>query len=501
MHKQHKKTRRVKKMNNMLNLEPKLVWKYFDEITKVPRPSKKEEKIIKYLLDFAEKNKLEAEEDEVGNIIIRKAATEGKENTPSVVLQSHMDMVCEKNNDVDFNFETEAINVYIDGDWLKAKGTTLGADDGIGMAISQAVLLDENLSHGPLECLFTVDEESGMTGAFGLQKGFVKSNILINLDSEDEGEIYIGCAGGIDTVATFSFKTKKVPNGYYSCKISVKGLKGGHSGDDISKGLGNSNKILNRFLWNITKKTDLRLSNFDGGNLRNAIAREAHAIICVPFDYKEKLRIELNKYTADVTNELFVTEPNIILELETADTPEYVINRKAQKQLLDSIYACPHGVFAWSQDIENLVETSTNLASVKFKETTIELVTSQRSSLESAKENIASMVATVLKLAGAKVEHSDGYPGWQPKMDSKILKVSKESYEKLFNKTPEIKAVHAGLECGLFLTKYPNMDMISIGPTVRGAHSPDERIEISSVPKFWDLLITILADLRSSTYL
>ncbi|RLD80430.1 MAG: cytosol nonspecific dipeptidase [Bacteroidetes bacterium] len=483
-------------MSEISKLQPNAIWKYFDEISHIPRPSKKEEKIIKYLFNFASEYNLEAEKDEVDNVVIRKAATPGMENATPVILQSHTDMVCEKNNDVDFNFDTDSIQTYIDGDWVKAKGTTLGGDDGIGVAGALAILSANNIKHGPLECFFTADEETGMTGAFGLQPGFLKGKILINLDSEDEGELFIGCAGGIDTMIEFEYKKEEIPQSWYSCKISVSGLNGGHSGDEIDKGLGNANKILNRFLRRLSEKTEFRLSNFDGGNLRNAIAREASAIISVSPHHKEQIRLALNIFTSEIQNEYLITEKALKLDMNTVENTGFAIDIETQNKLLQSIYACPHGVISMSQSIKNLVETSTNLASVKFKDDKIVIATSQRSSVDSALTDAATMVRTVFELAGANIKHSDGYPGWTPKLDSEILKITEKSYEKLFNKKPAVLAIHAGLECGLFLTKYPHLDMISFGPTIKGAHSPDERMNIPTVQKFWDLLVDVLENIK-----
>jgi dipeptidase D len=483
------------KMSEILKLKPEAIWKYFHEITQIPRPSKKEERIIQYLLDFAKEHGFEAKKDEVGNVVIKKAATPGMENKKAVILQSHTDMVCEKNNDTEHDFDNDPITTWIDGDWVKAKGTTLGGDDGIGIAASLAILTDNTIKHGPIECFFTADEETGMTGAFGLQPGFLEGDILINLDSEDEGELFIGCAGGMDTTATFNFKKEEVPSGYYSCKITVSGLNGGHSGDEIDKGLGNSNKILNRFLNKISKLTDVRLSEFDGGNLRNAIPREAWAIINVPNNEKETIRKELNVYAADVQAEFAITEKNLKIDLDTVETPAFVIDKNTQNNLIKALYGCPHGVIAMSQAIKGLVETSTNLASVKFKGDKIEICTSQRSSVGTAIHDVANMVASVFQLAGAETVHSDGYPGWKPNIDSDILKVTEKAYEKLFNEKPLVRAIHAGLECGLFLTKYPNLDMVSFGPTIKGAHSPDERMNIATVQKFWDLLVEVLENI------
>ncbi|MEN8120398.1 MAG: aminoacyl-histidine dipeptidase [Bacteroidota bacterium] len=483
-------------MSEISNLQPEAIWKYFDEITQIPRPSKKEEKIIKYLLDFAFEHKLKAEQDEVGNVVIRKAASNGMENATPVILQSHTDMVCEKNNDVEFNFDTDPIQTYIEGDWVKAKGTTLGGDDGIGIAASLAILSANDIQHGPLECFFTADEETGMTGAFGLQPDFLKGKILINLDSEDEGELFIGCAGGMDTSIEMNYKKEEIPKSWYSCKISVTGLNGGHSGDEIDKGLGNANKILNRFLWRLSEKVEFKLSNLDGGNLRNAIAREASAVISVSQHNKEQIRLALNIYTSEIQEEYDVTEKGLNLDMNTVESPLFAIDKETQDKLIRSVYACPHGVIAMSQSINNLVETSTNLASVKFKENKIIIGTSQRSSVDSALIDAAAMVRTVFELAGAKVKHSDGYPGWTPKLDSEILKVTDKSYQKLFKEKPKVLAIHAGLECGLFLTKYPHLDMISFGPTIKGAHSPDERMNIPTVQKFWDLLVDVLENVK-----
>ncbi|MCD4791645.1 MAG: aminoacyl-histidine dipeptidase [Bacteroidales bacterium] len=475
------------------DLQPQEIWKYFDEITKIPRPSKKEEKIIQYLLDFAKEHNLEAEKDEVGNVIIRKPATPGKENSKTVILQSHSDIVCEKNSDVVFDFDNDPIQTYIDGDWVKAKGTTLGGDDGIGIAASLVVLASTDLQHGPVEALFTADEETGMSGAFGLKEGFMKGEILINLDSEDEGELFIGCAGGMDTVAEFSYKKKPVPEDSGAYKIAITGLNGGHSGDEIDSGLGNSNKILNRIILSAYKKFKIRLADFNGGNLRNAIAREAFGIITIYEKHTADFESLVSKLSIDIKNEFSVTEKNLEISYEKIELPEFVISKKIQKRLMHSLYACWHGVYAMSADMPGLVETSTNLASVKFiDDNKIKVETSQRSSVESGKYDMAQTVASVFKLAGAKVKHGDGYPGWKPNTDSEIMKITEESYKRLFNKTPEVKAIHAGLECGLFLEKYPYLDMISFGPTIKGAHSPDERMNIPTVQKFWDLLVDVL---------
>lgn len=475
------------------DLKPAGVFRYFEEICQVPRPSKKEEKIIAYLKAFGEKHQLETKVDEAGNVLIKKPATPGMENRKTIVLQSHIDMVCEKNNDVQHDFLNDPIRTVIDGEWLKAEGTTLGADNGIGVATELAILTDETLEHGPIECLFTVDEETGLTGAFALQEGFMNGDILLNLDSEDEGELFIGCAGGVDSVAEFTYREVEVPKGYFCCKIAVKGLKGGHSGGDIHLGRGNANKILTRFLSQAAKKHDLYLCEIDGGNLRNAIAREAHATVAVPEADKHTLRADLNIFAAEVQAEYNVVDPDLQLLMESEERRETAIDRETAKHVLQALYAAPHGVMAMSQDIPGLVETSTNLASVKMKPGhIIRIETSQRSSTASAKQDIANMVRTVFEMAGATVSFGDGYPGWKPNPHSEILEVAAQSYLRLFGTEAKVKAIHAGLECGLFLDKYPTLDMISFGPTLQGVHSPDERMLIPTVQKFWDHLLDIL---------
>jgi len=479
----------------MKTLQPIALWNYFHEINQIPRPSKKEERIIAYLKAFGEKNNISTKTDTVGNVLICKPATKGYESLKTIILQAHIDMVCEKNSDVDFNFETDAIQTYIDGDWVKAKGTTLGADNGIGMSMMLAVLASDSIKHPALECLFTVDEETGLSGAFALEPNFLSGEVLINLDSEDDGEIFVGCAGGIDTTAVLPYKSDETPENYFAFSVSVKGLKGGHSGDDIDKGLGNANKILNRFLWMLNKQMDLRLHSFDGGNLRNAIAREAVALACVPYSEKENIRILFNMFVTDIENEKSGIETKMRLDLESEPLPATVVDKKTSDALLNALYACPHGVIAMSADMPDLVETSTNLASVKMSDNqTILITTSQRSSVESSKYDIANQIESVFALSGAVVTHGDGYPGWKPNLNSEILNVAKESYVKLFKSEPKIRAIHAGLECGLFLEKYPFLDMISIGPQMYGVHSPDERLSISSTQNCWKWLVDILTN-------
>lgn len=475
------------------DLKPAAVFHYFEEICQVPRPSKKEEKIVAYLKEFGKKHNLETKVDEVGNVLIKKPASKGMENCKTVVLQSHVDMVCEKNNNVSHDFLTDPIETIIDGEWMKANGTTLGADNGIGVATELAILADDTLEHGPIECLFTIDEETGLTGAFALKEGFMNGDILLNLDSEDEGELFIGCAGGIDSVAEFNYYEADMPDGYFCCKIEVKGLKGGHSGGDIHLGRANANKILNRFLTLAFNKYDLYLCEIDGGNLRNAIPREAHAIIAIPEANKHDLRTDLNVFTAEVQAEYAVTDPDMELILSSEPARAKAIDADTTQRLLQTLYAVPHGVYAMSQDIPGLVETSTNLASIKMKPgNIIRIETSQRSSTASSKQDIANMVRTVFEMGGAVVTFGDGYPGWKPNTHSEILEIATASYKRLFGVDAQVKAIHAGLECGLFLDKYPGLDMISFGPTLQGVHSPDERMLIPTVEKFWLHLTDIL---------
>ncbi len=484
-------------MNTLSKLSPQPLFNYFEEICQVPRPSKKEEKIRQYLLGFAAKNGLESKTDTIGNVLILKPATSGMENAPTVILQTHMDMVCEKNSEKVFDFEKDPIEPMIVDGWVKANGTTLGADCGIGIAGQLAVLSSKELKHGPIECLITVDEETGLTGAFALEAGFLKGSILLNLDSEDEGEIFIGCAGGIDTVATFSYQEDNIPNNSLAFKLSVSGLLGGHSGDDIHKNRGNANKILNRFLWRLSKTTDLHLADFNGGNLRNAIAREAFSVFTIPASDKERMLENFHSLAESVRNEFEFSESKLKITCDEVELPETIIDLESQLNLVNAIYACPHGVLEMSSRMEGMVETSTNLASVKFiGNNKIEVTTSQRSEIESRKYYAAESVESVFKLAGANVIHSDGYPGWTPNPNSEILKTTVASYKKLFGNEPTVRSIHAGLECGLFLEKYPKLDMVSFGPTIRGAHSPDERLDIETTVKFWKHLVDVLENIR-----
>ena len=489
---------------NIQELQPKEVFSIFHEITQVPRPSKREGKIIEWLKAFAVKHNLEHTVDEAGNIIMRKPATPGYEDKPGVILQAHMDMVCEKNNDTVHDFDNDPIHTYIDGDFIKAQGTTLGADNGIGMALMLAAITSDTLKHPALECLFTVDEETGLTGAFRLQDGCLQGKQLINLDSEDDGQVFIGCAGGIDTLAKMHYQPISniqlpIANSLLAIHLKVGGLMGGHSGDDINKGRGNANKILVRFLYQALSTFDIQLSTINGGNLRNAIAREAEAVIAIPMSYKEDIRIMLNHYIATIEAEIGDVEKDFFMHLETTDMPALFVPADKAKVLIQALYACPHGMTAMSKTMPGLVETSTNLASVKMKEDEkgafVEINTSQRSSIESKKHDIKQMVECALALACDEVTHGDGYPGWAPNPQSPLLEVTKKAYADLFAAEPKVLAIHAGLECGLFLEKYPYLDMVSIGPQMFGVHSPQERLSIASTGKCWEWLKAILETL------
>lgn len=479
-------------MSNNSLLQPSIVFDCFAEVNKVPRPSKKEEKMIAFLQAFGEGLGLPTKVDETGNVCISKPATPGHEHRKTVILQSHMDMVCEKNKDVDFNFETDAIQTYIDGEWLCAKGTTLGADDGIGVAMQMAILQSTDIEHGPIQCVFTRDEETGLTGAMGMKNDFMQGDYLINLDSEDEGQIFVSCAGGVRTTATYPFPTEEVPAGYYTFRVGVKGLTGGHSGDDINKKRGNANKILVRFLCNEMEKTDLRLIDIQSGGLHNAIPREGYALCAVPADQKEQMRIDLNILSAAVEEEYSVTEKSLLFTLDSCEASVVAMERQAMRRMLLSLQAVHNGVFAMSQDMEGLVETSSNLASIHLEGDRVVVTTSQRSSVGSACQHMASVVRAAFELGGAEVLTNEGYPGWKLNPNSEIVKIAKESYVSLFGKEPLVLAIHAGLECGLFSEKYPNLDMVSFGPTLRGVHSPDERLLIPTVQMVWDHLLDIL---------
>jgi dipeptidase D len=483
-------------MSAISELKPELVWSYFEEICSIPRLSKNESKIREYLLQFAKKNSLESKEDEAGNILIIKPSSQGMENRKTVVLQSHMDMVGEKNADHPHNWSEDPIIPVINGGWVTANGTTLGADDGIGIAAQMAILTDKNIKTGRIECLFTVDEESGMTGAINLRPGFFDGRILINLDSEDEGILYIGCAGGMDTVGEMKYESLPAPPDTVALEVSVTGLRGGHSGDEIHKGFGNSVKIMNRLLWNLSNEYNIIVSVFNGGNLRNAIPREAFATILVNKQSVDSVKQWIIDFYTLLIDELGHIEKDLKISARDTKKPATGMDKNSQSKLLSSLTCCPHGPIAWSKEMDDLVETSTNLAAVKFDENnTIRIITTQRSSIDSSKRDVAAMVESCLMLAGAKVEHSDGYPGWRPNMSSEILKITGESYRKLFGHDPQIRAIHAGLECGLIFEKVKGIDMISFGPTIRGAHTPEEKIEIRTAQMFWDLLLEVLGNI------
>lgn len=479
----------------MTSLKPTEVFRFFDVVNKIPRPSKKEEKMIAYLQQFAAERGLECKVDETGNVLIRKGATPGLENLKTVILQSHMDMVCEKNRDVEFDFEKDAIRTVIDGEWLKADGTTLGADDGIGVAMELALLDATDIEHGPIECVFTRDEETGLSGAFGMQPGFMNGDILLNLDSEDEGQFFVSCAGGAGTSAEFDFTPIDAPQDYFFFELKVKGLTGGHSGDDINKKRANANKILARFLYNSLAKYDLYLCDIQAGGLHNAIPREAAAVCAIPMKDKENIRIDWNIFAADVEEEYSVTEKTMQFELQSESAQPKAVEREVARKLIWALQAVHNGVLSMCQDIE-LVETSSNLASIRLVEgNKIVIKTSQRSSILSARHNMSNTVKAVFELAGARVEVGEGYPGWKMNPNSVILKIVVDTYKQLFGKEPKVLGIHAGLECGLFSEKYPGLDMVSFGPTLRGVHSPDERLLIPTVDMVWEHMKQILKNI------
>ena len=478
-------------------LKPELVWKYFEEISRIPRGSKNEKAISKYVLDTAKSLGLEAKQDKFLNVIVKKPATRGKESLPSVCLQSHLDMVCEKNKDTVHDFTKDPIELIVKDNVIVANGTTLGADNGIGVATCLALMEAKDIEHGPLEFLFTVDEETGLTGASNLQQGSIESKILLNLDSEEEGQIYVGCSGGTDTTLEWNASLENAPQNFASMIIKVKGLKGGHSGLEIDKGRGNSIKILNRVLLAL-EEFGVRVSSFDGGNKSNAIPREAEAVVFIPIKKLNDCSARVSQWNSIIREELATVEPDLSISVEEIKVRKgtKVWKKKLQWQALRTLSAMPHGVIKMSADIKGLVETSTNLAIIKSSSRKIEVITSQRSSVASEIEEIAQQVRSVGELGGAKVTKNDGYPGWKPNLDSPILKIATETYKQLFGKEPEVKAVHAGLECGIIGEKNPGMDMISFGPTLEGVHSPDEKIYIDSVEKYWKFLLAILKNVQ-----
>lgn len=482
-------------MNDIRQLEPQNLWQHFYSLTLIPRPSGKKEQIGKFLEDFGKSLGLETKMDDTGNVLIRKPATKGMENKKKVVLQAHMDMVPQKNTGIPHNFDTDPIKAYIDGEWVTAKDTTLGADNGIGVAAAMAILSSKEIVHPAIEVFITVDEETGMHGAFGLQPGFLEGDILINMDSEDEGELYVGCAGGIDANIDFRYNEVEVPEGDVAIKVSLTGLKGGHSGVDIHLQRANANKLMFRFLKDAVANYEARLASIDGGSLRNAIPREAFAVITVPEEGIEEILDLISNYEQLYIAENEGVEDGIVFTGEITNLPSGLIPEEIQDDLINSVTACPNGVFRFITELPTVVETSNNLAIVKSRGNTIECKCLIRSSVETRKQELASMVSSTFALAGAKVELSGDYPGWQPNLKSPILKRMTNIYEDKYGKKPKIMIIHAGLECGILGIHYPKMDMISFGPTIRYPHSPDEKVNIASVQKFWDFLLATLSDI------
>ncbi|APD05939.1 cytosol non-specific dipeptidase [Flavobacteriaceae bacterium UJ101] len=477
------------------NLEPQAVWNHFADLNAVPRASKKEEQVIQFMKEFGEKLNLETHVDQVGNVIIKKPASIGMEDRKTIILQSHLDMVHQKNSDVDFDFATQGIDMIIENEWVKANGTTLGADNGMGVAMMMTLLSSTGIPHPAIECLFTIDEETGMTGAQHLDATHLSGEILLNLDTEEDDEIDVGCAGGVDTSANGTYNQKAPKNNSTAFELTLKGLQGGHSGMEIHLGLGNANKLMNRILYTLSKEYGIEISLIKGGGLRNAIPRESFAIFTVSHDQVSSLKETYNTITSSIQAEYKVMAPNLSFELKDASLPEKVMVKEDQKSLLQSIYACFNGVFKMSADIEGLVETSSNLAKITLENGSFEMQSLQRSSIESSKWDVAKTVATPFHLLGYKVTHAGSYPGWQPEMDAPILQVAKKTYIDMFKEEPKVVACHAGLECGLLKKHLPNTQMISFGPTILGAHSPDERINIASVQKFWNYLLEVIKEI------
>ena len=476
-------------------LEPKALWNKFADLNAVPRPSKKEERVIQFMKDFGAKLGLETIEDEVGNVIIKKPATAGMEDRVTIVMQSHLDMVHQKNNDTVFDFDTQGINMYVDGDWVKAKGTTLGADNGLGVATIMAILESTDIPHPPIEALFTIDEETGMTGAMGLKGGLLTGDILLNLDTEEDDEIGVGCAGGVDVTARRTYEEEETPEFKTGYQVEVKGLQGGHSGMQIHEGLGNANKIMNRVLFDGFENFGLRISQIEGGSLRNAIPRESKAIVAIDAIHEEAFLAEMNEQANTIKKELKTMEPDLEILVTKTETPEKIMDLGVQEGVTRAIYAALNGVYRMSADIPELVETSNNIARVTIKDGEIEIACLTRSSVESSKLDLANTLRATFELTGCEVEFSGDYPGWTPNMDASILKVVTNVYERLNNEKPHVAACHAGLECGILGQNYPDMEMISFGPNIKGAHSPDERAQISSAQKYWKFVLEILKEI------
>lgn len=474
------------------NLEPQAMWSHFADLNEIPRPSKKEERVIKFMQDFGAKLGLETYTDEVGNVIIKKPGSKGMEDRQTVVMQSHLDMVHQKNADTDFDFDKQGIQMYVDGDWVKANGTTLGADNGIGVASIMTLLSTDEIPHPPLEALFTIDEETGMTGALYLKGGLLHGQIMLNLDTEDDDELTIGCAGGIDVTGEGTYTQEATPANHSTYILAVKGLTGGHSGMDIHKGRGNANKLINRLLFD-ANDFGVRIASINGGGLRNAIPRESVATICVPNAKKDAFEAYINEQTNVLQSEYATTDPSLKVELEAATTPTQVLAAVFQAQFLRATYAIPSGIYRMSPDIAGLVQTSNNLARVLVKDGKYQVLCLTRSSVDSEKFDLANVIKSSLELIGAEISFSGSYPGWTPKPEAPIIKIMADLYRDLFNEEPNVNACHAGLECGILGTNYPDMEMISFGPNIRGAHSPDERVQISSVQKYWKYLLETLA--------
>ncbi|CAM6848201.1 cytosol nonspecific dipeptidase [Enterobacter hormaechei] len=479
-------------MSELSQLSPQPLWDIFAKICSIPHPSYHEEQLAEHIMGWAKEKGLHAERDQVGNILIRKPATAGMENRKPVVLQAHLDMVPQKNNDTVHDFTKDPIQPYIDGEWVKARGTTLGADNGIGMASALAVLADDSVEHGPLEVLLTMTEEAGMDGAFGLQANWLQADILINTDSEEEGEIYMGCAGGIDFISTLPLSREAIPAGFETFKLTLKGLKGGHSGGDIHLGLGNANKLLARFLAGHAAELDLRLVDFNGGTLRNAIPREAFATVAVPTSKADELKNLSSVYLEILKNELSAKEKNLTVVLESVTTDKAALTAQSRDTFVQLLNATPNGVIRNSDVAKGVVETSLNVGVVTMGDDSAEIICLIRSLIDSGKEYVVSMLESLGTLAGAKTSAKGSYPGWQPDASSPVMALVRETYQRLFNSTPNIQVIHAGLECGLFKKPYPDMDMVSIGPTITGPHSPDEQVHIESVGHYWTLLTELL---------
>jgi len=476
------------------DLEPKVLWNHFEDLNAVPRPSKKEDRIRQFIVNFGKGLGLETLVDSIGNVIIKKPASKGMEDRETVILQGHIDMVHQKNSDTNFDFNTQGIESYIDGDWVTAKGTTLGADNGMGVAAAMSLLSSTNIPHPALECLFTIDEETGMTGAKHLDGSLLSGKILLNLDTEDDDEFSVGCAGGIDTNTLYKYEAVEVKNDFIAFKIKLSGLKGGHSGMDIHLGRGNANILMNRLIYEATEKFYIRIAELEGGSLRNAIPRESVGIVVVPKSESDDFKAFFNEMTEVIKDEFNVTDPNMLFELKSVDLPEKSLNTDDQNKMISTIYTTPNEVWKMSQKIEGLVETSSSLAKVIIRNGEFITQSLQRSMVESGKRDIANALRLNYELIGAEVVQGGDYPGWAPNPNSKILKILESKYSEMFHEKPRVQACHAGLECGILGEHLPGCDMISFGPTIKNPHSPDEKVNIESVQKFWNFLLEVLKE-------